>query len=75
MGCYLDDYHARVGTWAGRFSWHGMARHGDAIRTSGDCLALEVLSSMVLAELNKILVLLWKCRTPCDSYVLGAAGI
>ena len=21
MGCYLEDYRARVGTWAGRFYW------------------------------------------------------
>jgi len=30
MGCYLEDYRARVGTWAGRFSWRGVSRRGDA---------------------------------------------
>jgi len=51
MGCYLEDYRARVDTWAGRFSWRGVARRGDANGTSGDCLGLTVLSSMVLAVL------------------------
>ena len=51
MGCYLEDYCARVGTWAGRFLWHGVSRHGDAKGTSGNCLVLTVLSSMVLVVL------------------------
>jgi hypothetical protein len=51
MGCYLEDYHARVGTWAGRHSWRGLSRHGDTIGTSGGYLGLTVLSSMVLAVL------------------------
>ena len=25
MGCYLEDYCARVGTWAGKFSLRGVA--------------------------------------------------
>jgi len=51
MGCYLEDYCARVGTWAGRYSWRGVSRRVDAIGTSVDCLGLTVLSSMVLAVL------------------------
>jgi hypothetical protein len=51
MGCYLEDYHARVGAWAGRFSWHGVSRHGDANGKTGECLGLTVLSSMVLVVL------------------------
>jgi len=51
MGCYLEDYCARVGTWVGRFSWRGVSRRGDANRTAGDCLGLMVLSSMVLTVL------------------------
>ena len=51
MGCDLEDYCVRVGTWAGRFSWHGVPRHGDANGTTGDCLGLTVLSFMVLAVL------------------------
>ena len=35
-----------MGTWAGRFSWRG-----DAKGTSGDCLVLTLLISMVLAVL------------------------
>ena len=63
MGCYLEDYWARVGTWAGRFSWRGMPRCGDANQTTGGYLGLMLLSSMVLAvllilELSRILVLL-----------------
>jgi hypothetical protein len=41
----------RVGTWAGRFSWCGVSRCGDAKGMSGDCSGLTVLSSMVLAVL------------------------
>jgi len=54
MGCYLEDYSARVGTGAGRFSWRGVSRRGDANGTTGDCLGLTVLSSMVLAVLLMI---------------------
>lgn len=54
MGCYLEDYQARVGTWAGRFLWHGVPRHGAANRRTGDCLGLMVLSVMVLAILLMI---------------------
>ena len=51
MGCYLEDYCARICTWTGRFSWRGMSRCGDANGASSDCLGLTVLSSMVLAVL------------------------
>jgi len=51
MGCYLEDYRARVCTWAGRFSWSGVSRRGDANGTSGDCLVLTELTSMVSAML------------------------
>jgi len=44
MGCYLEDYRARVGTWAGRFLWSGMPRHGDTKQMTGDCLGLTVQS-------------------------------
>jgi hypothetical protein len=72
MGCYLEDYQARVSTWAGRYSWSGMPMRGDTKQTTADCLGLTVLSSMVVAALliiggvrqNRFLVLLWKWRTP-----------
>ena len=59
MGCYLKDYWERVGTWAGRFSWRGVAwrgvsRCGDANRTTGDFLVLTVLCSIVLTVLIMI---------------------
>jgi len=47
MGCDLEDYRARVGTWVGRCTWRGVFRHGDANGTTADCLGLTVLSSMV----------------------------
>ena len=47
----MEDYRAKVGTWAGRFSWRGVPRSGDANRTTGGCLGLTVLCSMVLAVL------------------------
>ena len=48
MGCYLEDYRAR----AGRLSWRGMSKRGvgkrgDAIETSGKCLGLTMLSSLI----------------------------
>jgi hypothetical protein len=54
MGCYLEDYRTRVGTWTGRFLWRGVSKHGDANGTTGDCLGLTVLSSMFLAVLQII---------------------
>ena len=54
MGCNLEDYRARVGIWARRFSWRGVPRRGDANGTTGDCLGLTVLSPMVLAVLLMI---------------------
>ena len=48
---YLEDHRARVGTWAGRFSWRGVSRRGDANRKTGGCLGLTVLISMVLTVL------------------------
>jgi hypothetical protein len=32
MGCYLEDYRARVGTWAARLSWRSAVGH---VGTSG----------------------------------------
>jgi len=54
MGCYLEDYRARVGTWAGRFLWCGVPRLGAANGRTGDCLGLMVLSVMGLAILLMI---------------------
>jgi hypothetical protein len=51
MGYYLEDYRARVDTWAGRYSWRGVPRRGDANGTTVDCLVLTVLSSAVLGVL------------------------
>jgi len=51
MGGYLEDYRARVGTWAGRFLWCVVPSRGDANGKNGDCLGLTVLSSMVLVVL------------------------
>ena len=80
MGCYLEDYRARVGTWAGRFSWRGVSSCGDANGTAGDCLGLTVLSSVALAVL---LVIGGVEQNPgpvvevqnTDFYVPGVAGI
>jgi hypothetical protein len=51
MGCNLEDYQARVDTWAGRYSWRGMPRRGEANGTTGEWLGLTVLSSTVSAVL------------------------
>jgi len=54
MGCYVENCRARVGTWAGRFSWREVPIRGDANGTAGDCLGWTVLISMVLALLLMI---------------------
>jgi len=51
MGCYLQDYRARVDIWDGRFSWRGISRCGEVKGTAGDCLGLTVLRLVVLAVL------------------------
>jgi len=40
-----------VGSWAGRVSWRGVPRRGDADGKTGEYLGLTVLSSVVLAML------------------------
>jgi hypothetical protein len=45
------DFFPTECTWAGRHSWRGLSRRGDATGTFGDCLGLTVLSSTVLAVL------------------------
>jgi hypothetical protein len=82
MGCCLEDYRARVGTWAGRLSWRGGSRRSDANRATGDCsgLCLTVLSSIVLAVLLVVGGVEQnpgpgvEGKTPYNSYVLDAAG-
>ena len=67
-----EKYLARVGTWAGRFSWRG-----DANRTTSGCLVLTLLASMILAVL---LMIGGIEQNPgpvleVENTVLGAAGI
>jgi hypothetical protein len=49
MGCYLEGYRARVGTWAGGFSWRGGSKPADDIGTTGKCLDFNILSLLILA--------------------------
>jgi hypothetical protein len=51
MGCYLEDYLARVGTWAGRIAWRGGSKRGDDIGTTGKCLGFTMLSFLIVAVL------------------------
>jgi hypothetical protein len=57
MGCYLEEYRARVGTWAGRIAWSGVAAKRGGTKCSDDigarskCLGLILLSSSILAAL------------------------
>jgi hypothetical protein len=51
MGCYLEDYRARVGTWAGRFSWRsavGQATRGGNIYTGPMILCAAVLAVLLV---------------------------
>jgi hypothetical protein len=51
MGCYLEDYRARVGTWAGRLSWRGVAKRGEEFGTTGKSLGVTTLIFSILAVL------------------------
>jgi hypothetical protein len=50
MGCYLEDYRARVGAWAARFTWRSVVGH---IGTRGgkNCMGPMILCAAVLATL------------------------
>jgi hypothetical protein len=50
MGCYLEDYRARVGTWARRFPWRSAVGH---LETRGGKLSIGpmILCAAVLATL------------------------
>ena len=58
MGCYLEDYRARVGTWAGRFSWRsavGQVTRGGNIDTGPTFLCAAVIAVLLViggVELN-----------------------
>lgn len=54
MGCYLEDYRARVGAWAGRLARpvrSGLSGSGDARQAWGLGLGVVALSSTILAVL------------------------
>ena len=51
MGCYPEDYRARVGTWAGRFTWRGGAKCRDDIGKTGNSLGSTMISFLMLAVL------------------------
>jgi hypothetical protein len=42
MGCYLEDYRVRVGTWAERISWRAAPGHATARRVANN------LGSMIM---------------------------
>ena len=58
MGCYLDDYRARVGTWAGRFSLRAtvgqMTRGGNNYAVTMNLCATVIAALLVIGgvELN-----------------------
>jgi hypothetical protein len=51
MGCYLEDYRARVGTWAGRYTWRGGTKSGDDNGKTGKNLGSTMISFLILAVL------------------------
>jgi hypothetical protein len=53
MGCYLEDYRARVGTWTARLSWRSAVGH---VGTSGGKIYVgpTILCAAVLATLLMI---------------------
>jgi hypothetical protein len=59
MGCYLEDYRPRVGTWAARLSWRSAVGHvgtsGGNIYVGSTILCAEVLATLLMiggVELN-----------------------
>ena len=53
MGCYLQDYRARVGTWAARFPWQSAVGHVGT-REGKICMWPMILCEAVLATLLMI---------------------
>ena len=53
MGCYLQDYRARVVTWAARFSWRSAVGR-DGTRRGTNCMGPMILCAAVLATLSVI---------------------
>ena len=53
MGCYLEEYRARVGTWAVRSSWQSTVGH---VGTRGGNIYMEpiILCAAVIATLLMI---------------------
>ena len=57
MGCYLEEYRARVGTWAGKLACRGLVIKRGAANCSEDigakskCLGLTLLSYLTIAVL------------------------
>jgi hypothetical protein len=49
MGCYVEDYRARVGAWAARFSWRSAV--GRVGTRGGNWMWSMILRSAVLATL------------------------
>jgi hypothetical protein len=52
MGCYLEDYRARVGTWAGKFAWRSALGHlgttGGKLFTGPIILCAAVLATLLV---------------------------
>ena len=49
MGCYLEDYRARVGAWSARFTWRSAVGHVGT--RGGNCMGPMILCAAVLATL------------------------
>ena len=52
MGCYLDNYRDRVGTWAAKFSWPSsvgrVGRRGGKIYIGPKILCAAVLANLLV---------------------------
>ena len=79
MGCDLEVYRARLGTWAARTGWRGQSGNKDSKMKCflvNTCLCAVVLAVLlVIAEWRKVLDLAWKVRTLCKLCAVGVLGV
>jgi hypothetical protein len=80
MGCYLEKYRARLGTWTARTSWRtaqGRESNGQAISYMGNMLlcTAALTALLVIGGVEQNADLVWRLRTVCKYCVVGVRGI
>jgi hypothetical protein len=80
VGCYLEDYRARVGTWAARTSWRtvqGRESNGQTISYTGNMhlCAAKLTALLEIGRVEQNPGLARRMKTGCKYCVVGVRGI